>query len=117
MTPQDVAALTAMAGLVKMIGTWPLITLFVFNTTGPWLALWWFTRSADKRHGAVVRMYQDNVKLVEQYEELHDEQSRRENTLADLVRLNTQAQTSLLTWLRERTRCADLKGGSKHECH
>ncbi|BCS54547.1 hypothetical protein [Geobacter sp. SVR] len=110
MTPQDIAALTAVAALVKQIGAWPMITLFVLNTAGPWIALWWFTRITEKRHAAVVSMYSDNVVLVEKHEHLAAEGERRESALADLIRLNTQSQTALLTWLQGRTRCVDLKG-------
>lgn len=115
MTPNDVAVLTAIAGIVKQIGTWPLISTALFVIIGPWIAIWWLTHINGKRHAGVVSMYKDNVRLVESHEHLAQESARRETALADMVRLNTQAQVALTTWLKERTRCSELKGGSKHE--
>lgn len=116
MTPQDVAALTAIAALAKQLGSWPLITTSLLVIIGPWIAIWWLTHVNGKRHAAVVCMYKDNVRLVENHEHLAKESERREAALADLLRLNTQAQTALTTWLKERTRCSDLKGVNHEHC-
>lgn len=83
MTPQDVAAMTALIGIVKVIGAWPLITLYVFMSVGPWIGMWWFTRIFEKRHAAVVKMYNDSAALVKSYEKIA-------NSLQDIVILSTQ---------------------------
>lgn len=118
MTPQDVAALTAIAAIVKQIGTWPLISIAVLVIIGPWIAVFILNRGQEKRHAEVVEMYTANVRLVTAHEELQEQSQRREEVLIDLLRLNTEAQTGLITWLKQRTRCVELKGGpgGKHEC-
>lgn len=110
MTPHDVAALTALVAIFEKIGTWPLISVAVLVIIGPWIAVFILNRGQERRHAEVVAMYQDNVQLVEDYRELQQSSDRREDTLVSLLRLNTEAQTSLLTWLRERTRCKDMGG-------
>ena len=116
MTPQDLAALTALVAIFEKIGTWPLITIAVSIVICPWIAVFVLNRGQEKRHSEVVKMYQDNVVLVEKHEALQKDSDRREDVLVDLLRLNTQAQTSLTAWLKQRTRCSDLKGGHEHEC-
>lgn len=98
MTPQDLAAMTAVVGIVKVIGAWPMITLFVFMSIGPWIGLWWFTRATEKRHSAVVKMYSDNVTLVKSYDLLSKE-------LVDTIRLNTSANTELTSFLKNQVPC------------
>lgn len=88
MTPQDVAALTAIAAIVKQIGAWPMISVFMLVTVGPWLGMWWFTRIYEKRHAAVVRMYTDNVELVKSFEKIA-------GSLQDVVILNTQVMQGI----------------------
>lgn len=108
MTPQDVAALTALLALFEKIGTWPLITILVLVVIGPWIAVFVLNRGQEKRHAEVVEMYTNNVHLVEDFERIQKRSDDREETLIDLLRLNTEAQSSLLNWLKQRTRCKDL---------
>lgn len=110
MTPTDVAALTALVAVMEKIGAWPLITITVSIVVGPWIAVFILNRAQEKRHSEVVQMYKDNVTLVESYAEVQKKSDKREEVLIDLLRLNTEAQTSLLSWLKQRTRCMDLKG-------
>lgn len=88
MTPQDVAALTAIAAIVKVIGAWPLISVFLLVTVGPWIGVWWSTSVNKQRHAAVVRMYTDNVTLVKSFESIA-------KSLQDVVILNTQAMQGI----------------------
>lgn len=116
MAPQDIAALTALVALFEKIGAWPLITVLVMVVIGPWIAVFFLNRAQEKRHAEVVEMYKDNVRLVEEYEHAHKRSDQREEILVDLLRLNTEAQSNLLSWLKQRTRCIDLKKGGLHEC-
>ena len=115
MTPQDVAALAALVAIIKEIGTWPLMTTGFAVILGPYIATFILNRAQEKRHADVVQMYRDNVRLVEEYEKAIVRSNQREEVLIDMMRLNTEAQSNLLTWLKQRTRCSDLKGGA-HEC-
>jgi hypothetical protein len=64
MTPQDVAALTAMVSIIKEIGTWPLFSIVALMQVGPWVGMLVITHVQGKRHAAAVKMYEDNVILV-----------------------------------------------------
>ncbi|MDD2853545.1 MAG: hypothetical protein PHY09_16795 [Desulfuromonadaceae bacterium] len=108
MTPQDVAALTALIGIVKVIGAWPLITLFVFMSAGPWIGLWWFTRITEKRHSAVVTMYSDNVSLVKSFDKLA-------NSLQDIVILNTQVMQGMKESVDKNIYCPLMRKDPKVE--
>lgn len=116
MTPQDIAALTALVALFDKIGTWPMITIMVLIVVGPWIAVFVLNRQQEKRHAEVVKMYTDNVILVQKYEESQTRSNHREEILIDLMRLNTEVQSTLVTWLKQRVRCSDLKGGVGHDC-
>lgn len=104
MTPDQVAALTAIASLVNQVGTWPIGLVVVAVVIGPWIMMGFNTHSMEKRHEAVKRMYEDNVKLVENYEKMANEQ-------ADTIRLSTAAITELTTYLRNRTPCHTMLSG------
>lgn len=115
MTPQDVAALSALVALFEKIGTWPLISILLLIVIGPWFAVFILNRAQEKRHAEVVQMYKDNVQLVEAYEHVQKRSDKRGEVLIDIVRLNTEAQGNLLNWLKHRTRCIDLQRGTPHE--
>jgi hypothetical protein len=70
MTPQDVAAFTALVAIIKEIGTWPLFTVVVVMQIGPWVGMMAITYIQGKRHAAAVRMYEDNVILVKSITEI-----------------------------------------------
>jgi hypothetical protein len=95
MTPEQVAA------IISKIGTWPLGSIIAAVVFGPWLIMGIISRSMEKRHEAAMKMYESNVKLVEKYERMADEQ-------ADTIRLATAATTELTTYLRTKTPCHQL---------
>lgn len=70
MTPQDVAALSALVAIIKEIGTWPLFTVIVLMQVGPWVGMLTITHIQGRRHAAAVRMYEDNVILVKSITEI-----------------------------------------------
>lgn len=98
MTPDQISALTAIAAIISKIGTWPIGSVVAAVVFGPWIMLWFFVRSIEKRHDAAVQMYEDNVKLVERCEKVEAEQ-------ADTIRLTTAAITELTTYLRSQVPC------------
>jgi hypothetical protein len=101
MTPEQIAALPAIASIITQIGTWPIGALIVAVIFGPWIVLIYVIRSVEKRHEAAKKMYESNVKLVVNYEKIADEQ-------VDTIRLSTAATTELTTWLKTRTPCHAL---------
>lgn len=112
MTPEQMAALTALVAILKEVGTWPIVSILALIAIGPWIAVIFLNRAQEKRHAEVVEMYKSNVSLVTGYERIQEQSDRREEVLIDLLRLNTEAQTGLLSWLKLRTRCSELKGGN-----
>lgn len=101
MTPEQIAALTTIAAIVSKMGTWPLGSVVVAVIFGPWVVMWLMSRSMEKRHEAVVKMYESNVKLVESYQKMAGEH-------VDTIRLSTAATTELTTFLRTKAPCHQL---------
>jgi hypothetical protein len=106
MTPDQAAAISAIASIIAQIGTWPIGTVIIAIIFGPWIMMALVSRSMEKRHEGAMQMYKNNVKLVENYEEIASEQ-------ADTIRLATAATTELTTWLRTRPTCHQLMTGKK----
>lgn len=101
MTPDQAAALPAIASIIAQIGTWPIGAFIAAMILGPWIAMFLVSRSMEKRHEAALKMYESNVKLVVNYEKIATEQ-------VDTIRLSTGATTELTTWLKTRTPCHAL---------
>jgi hypothetical protein len=101
MTPDQVSALTAISAIISQVGTWPIGALASAIIFGPWIAMWFVSRTMEKRHEAALKMYETNVKLVENYSRMASEQ-------ADTIRLATAATVELTTWLKTRTPCHAL---------
>ena len=98
MTPDQISAVTAMAAIVQQMGTWPLGSILLVIVIGPWMGLLVFALFIERRFRQVFTMYEENVKLVINYERLAEQQ-------ADTIRLNTAAITELITYLRDRVPC------------
>ena len=64
MTPDQIAALTAIAAIVSKMGTWPVGSIMICVVFGPWILMWMISKAMEKRHAAVVMMYESNVELV-----------------------------------------------------
>lgn len=106
MTPQDVAVLTALAAMLQQIGTWPILSVLVFVMIGPWIAMFLLSRNMDKRHSAVVQMYESNVQLVKNYEKIAD-------GLQDILVLSTQAMTGVKTSVDNNLYCPLMRKDPK----
>ena len=101
MTPEQIAALSAIASIIGQVGTWPIASLLAVIVLGPWAIMFCLARSNDKRLEAALKMYESNVKLVVNYEKIANEQ-------VDTIRLSTAATMELTTWLKTRTPCHAL---------
>jgi hypothetical protein len=88
MTPPEIATMTAVLAVIKEIGTWPLLSVFVLVVLGPWVGMWVITLGQDKRHSAVVKMYEDNTKLVSAFNKVAE-------GYQDIVILSTQTMTQV----------------------
>lgn len=98
MTPEQIAGLTAVAAIVSKVGSWPIGSIIAIVVFGPWAVMWMVSRAMERRQEALMEMYKNNVKLVENYERVTDEQ-------ADTIRLSTAATVELTTYLKSRVPC------------
>ena len=100
MTPEQVAILQTVALILDKLGTTPVLVFSLAVLIGPWIVSVWITRSQDKRMGkiherqdkqfaAAVKMYEDNVVLVKNYEGIA-------SNLQGLVILTTQTMQKLV---------------------
>lgn len=105
MTPQDVAAFTAVAALVRDLGSWPIVSVIAVFVLGPWVAMIYLARSAEKRHAAALKMYEDNVVLVTGYADACRRWEKISEALLGVVSLNTQSQTTLKETIRHNEFC------------
>jgi hypothetical protein len=88
MSMEQVQIITALLNLCDKLSSWPFaLALFVF-TVGPWLLALFIAHAYSKRHQEVVQMYENNVRLVEKYQEIAGD-------LKDVIVMNTQAFTRL----------------------
>lgn len=108
MTPQDIAALTALIAIVKEIGAWPLITILLLILVGPWIGMYLLNRGHEKRHAAVVKMYEDNVQLVKGYERVAE-------GLQDILVLSTQTMTQVKSSVDNNLYCPLMRKNPKIE--
>lgn len=101
MTPDQIAALTAIAAVISKMGTWPIGSLIAAMIFGPWIIMGFVAWSISARHKAVTQMYENNIKLVNDYERMASEQ-------ADTIRLSTSATVELTTYLRTKSPCYQM---------
>ncbi len=125
MTPTDLQALNAVVAILGAVKTMPLGTLAIILAFGPDILLiiffWMQTRKLEqivreneKRFESVVKMYESNVELVKDYQQMTREQQRLAGDLAGIITLNTQAQTHLIDAIKNNTFCPrvrELSGG------
>jgi len=88
MIPEQVSALIALVAFVDKVSSWPLGTVFFLVIVGPWLLALILAYSARKRFEVVVRMYENNVRLLERNQELAGD-------LKEIIIMNTQAMAQL----------------------
>ena len=102
MTPQDAALIAALTALLKDVGTWPLLTVVLTIMVGPYLFLFFFSRTQEQRLAAMTRMYEDNVGLVKDYEDkcraliriAEDQQAAAVGMTQSLTRLHDAVSTN-----------------------
>jgi hypothetical protein len=98
MTPEQIAALTAIAAIVAKVGTWEIGSVVFAIVFGPYFIIFFISRSMERRLEAAITMYENSNKLVQKYDKLAGEQ-------VDTIRLSTSATVELTKFLRDRTPC------------
>ena len=87
MSPEQLSGIATLITLAGRMSGWPL-GMLIFLVIGPWIMSLLISYMQAKRFEAVVKMYESNVKLVEESEELSRD-------LKEVVIMNTQALTTL----------------------
>lgn len=114
-----------MAAVIKELGAWPTIIVLALFMLAPWLVMLWVSRSMEKKHAEAVKMYENNVLLVQDHADLvkahaalvedYDAATKRweriTDTVISVVTLNTQAQTKLLDSIRSNDFCPAVREG------
>jgi len=105
MTPSHVAAIAALTAMIREIGAWPAIVVLAVFFLSPWLVMLYVARATEKRHAAAVKMYEDNVILVQDYAEASKRWEKISESLLSVVSLNTQTHTRLRDSIRSNEFC------------
>ena len=124
MDPQQIAAVKAIADVINGLGAMPVGTLVVCLIFGPWIALsyitWQQRRSIDqmvkeheKRFESVVRMYESNVRLVEDCEKLANAFRSVIDGQQDLIIHNTRSMTEVKDAITNNLFCPMIKDRAK----
>lgn len=109
MSPDQLAQVTALFGLLERMGGWPMATVLIFVLFGPWMFAFFLHQGQERRfqaqeqrHQAVVRMYENNVALVQAYEAAAKRMCQLEADTRDIMIRNTEALTRLTAVLQSR---------------
>ncbi|HAM41267.1 MAG TPA: hypothetical protein DCP69_07985 [Candidatus Omnitrophica bacterium] len=110
MTPDQIAALTAISAIMAKVGTWPIGSIVTAIVFGPWVVMGLLSRSMEKRHEAALKMYEENVKLVINYEKVAE-------GLQDIIILSTQTMTQVRERIDANLFCPIMRKDKKVEIH
>lgn len=108
MSPDQIAALTAVAAIVSKVGTWPIGSIVAAIVFGPWLMMGILARGMEKRHEAALQMYTENVKLVVSYEKIAE-------GLQSIIVLSTQTMTGVKERIDNNLFCPLMRKDQKVE--
>ena len=93
MSPEQVSILTTLLGVIQAVSSWPFGVIAFLFLIGPWLLNLFLAYFFKRRFEEVVRMYENNVSLVKNYEKVSGD-------LKDVIILNTQTMTTLIETIK-----------------
>jgi hypothetical protein len=107
MSPEQIAMISSLVALVKMLSAWPVVSIILLMVIGPWVMAMMLFYSTRKRFEAVVDMYESNVRLVEKYEKIATD-------LNTVVMVNTETFSKLTEAIEHNQFCPIVreKGGT-----
>ncbi|MFZ2948218.1 MAG: hypothetical protein WA003_01920 [Desulfuromonadaceae bacterium] len=108
MSPEQIAALTAISTILAKVGTWPIGSIVAAIVFGPWLMMGFIARGMEKRHEAAIQMYTENVKLVVNYEKIAE-------GLQSIIVLSTQKMTEVKDRVDNNLFCPMMRKDQKVE--
>ncbi|MDF1592604.1 MAG: hypothetical protein P1P89_13900 [Desulfobacterales bacterium] len=95
MSPEQIAALSALLTMISRLSGWPFGVLIFLFFIGPWLLAVMLAYSYRRK-------YESNVRLVEDYNSIAGD-------LKDVVMLNTQTLTTLIADVRTNQYCPQVR--------
>lgn len=113
MTPEQLAAIKAVADIISSLGAMPLSSIAILVLFGPWLILLFVSWQQAKRFESVAKMYEDNVELVTDYQSLVEGYKKIVDGQQDLIIHTTQVLTTIkeiaennlyCPWVRKETK-------------
>jgi len=107
-TPDQIAALTAVSAIIAKVGTWPIGSVVAAVVFGPWAMMGLIARGMEKRHEAAIAMYTENVKLVVSFEKLAE-------SLQSIIVLSTQTMTGVKDRIDNNLFCPLMRKDQKVE--
>jgi hypothetical protein len=103
MSPEQIAALTALIGVMERMANWPFASLFLVLVIGPYVIQLISNFQVRKALERQIAMYETNVVLVKNYERLADDQK-------DIITLNTQAWIGVRDAIDRNEFCPVIRG-------
>jgi len=107
-TPTEITTVTALAAILKEMGTWPILSLLILVVLGPWGAMFYLAWNQERRHVELVRMYENNVALVKTTQDMAE-------GWKDLVVLVTQSMSKVLVSVENNLFCPLMRRDPKVE--
>jgi hypothetical protein len=126
MTPDQISAVAAIAGFLRAVGTLPFGVIIVIIVIGPWIGMavasFCINRNLDKvlkknqedasifekRFEAVVRMYENNVEMVRDYNKLAGD-------LTSIITLSTRTLEGMVQKIENNQWCPLARKGVGRE--
>lgn len=102
MTPDQLTTLASIIEIIGSVNSWPFGMILFSIILGPWLAAFGLAFFQSRRFEKVVTMYENNVRLVEDY-------ARLSRDLHDVVIMNTQISTKLVENINTNQYCPSIR--------
>lgn len=103
----------AMITIFNAIGQGPLIAIIFAVVIGPWIMAFFLFRASEKtqekRFGAVSEMYENNVRLVENYEHLSQEAAQANSDQRAMIMMSTAELTKLQEKIQTNQYCPRVR--------
>ena len=102
MTPAEISAITSLISALSALGKWPFVLLLFLVLAGPWILAVVLSFREQRRFEQVKRMYEDNVKLVKDYNQLAESQK-------DVLVMNVQTNQKLIDAIEKNQFCPMIR--------
>jgi hypothetical protein len=105
MTPEQIAALTALLNIVERLGAWPISSMFILIFFGPPILSLVNSYIQNRQIDKIEEFYRSNVVLVQNYGALCGDIKSIACELRDIVVLNTREWSSVKECIESNQYC------------